>query len=307
MSDDELCLAEPDAEELRAAAALRDVLDGGVAPGEGALPELATVALLRSSGGAGSLGAERRAQLREQLLAALPQTARARQARATQRWKVGLPLACAAAAALVIGVRHGGERTPAAGGVSSTTGVEGSAARPDPTDPATAPDVFARGPAPNELKARGERPAPDQLTQAANEYRAKLLRRLQEPELGRAHTLLDRASSRADLETAQGVLIQLAAAPAGLEWSATDTRLVRQDVFCRLAEASLRLGRPEAALGWIRQGLELNGPPTPFLAQLSALQGQAREALGDASGAARSYLRALEINETLLEESLDGP
>jgi tetratricopeptide (TPR) repeat protein len=151
------------------------------------------------------------------------------------------------------------------------------------------------------------RPAPELLAQAAGAYRAKLLPRLQRPEIERAHALLDGASSRADLETARSAFAQLAAAPAGSAWSPNDARLVQQDVFCRLAEAALRLGQPEAALGWIRQGLELDGPPTPFLAQLSALQGQAREAMGDASGAARSYMRALEINETLLSESLDGP
>jgi hypothetical protein len=101
-------------------------------------------------------------------------------------------------------------------------------------------------------------------------------------------------------------LTQIVGASVDSEWGSDQTRLVRQDLFCRLAETALRLGQPETALRWARQGLDLDGPPTPFLAQLSALEGQARDALGDRDGAAKSYMKALEVNEALLNESLDG-
>jgi predicted negative regulator of RcsB-dependent stress response len=81
---------------------------------------------------------------------------------------------------------------------------------------------------------------------------------------------------------------------------------VRQDVYCRLAETALRLGEPRAALEWTRRGLDLDGPPTPFLAQLMALEGDAWAALGDDASAATSYMRALQVHEALLDESLDG-
>jgi tetratricopeptide (TPR) repeat protein len=309
MADEKLGLAEPDAEELRAAAALRDALESGSSLGHHgvALPELETAGLLRSSVAAGSRGPARRAELRQQLLASLPREKARRGSPSAQRWKLWLPLACAAAVVLAIGIRHEAEQTPVPGSVSATSPVHTSESRADPAAPADASELRARGQAANEVGARAQLPAPDLLAQAAGAYRAKLLTRLRQPELDRAHALLDRARSRVDLELAQSALTRLAAAPASAAWSADETRLVQEDVFCRLAEAALRLGQPEAALSWIRQGLELDGPPTPFLAQLSALEGQAREALGDASGAARSYMRALEINETLLDESLDGP
>jgi predicted outer membrane lipoprotein len=307
MAEEELLL-EPDAEELRAAEALRAALEGGSDPEHRklALPELETAALLCSSAAAGGLASARRAQLREELLASLPR-AKAGRSRVARHWKLGLPLACAAAVVLAIGLRHEVERPSGVGSASAMKSEQGPAARPEPQAPASSSGQRARSQALGEEGVRGALPAPDLLAQAAGAYRAKLLPSLQRPELERAHALLDRASTRADLETARSAFTQLAQAPAGAAWSANETRLVQQDVFCRLAEAALRLGQPDAALGWIRQGLELDGPPTPFLAQLSALQGQAREALGDATGAARSYMRALEINETLLDESLDGP
>jgi len=77
-------------------------------------------------------------------------------------------------------------------------------------------------------------------------------------------------------------------------------------LYCRLAETALRLGEPRTALDWTRRGIDLDGPPSPFLAQLMALEGDALAALGEPSSAAGSYMRALRVHEALLDESLDG-
>jgi hypothetical protein len=56
----------------------------------------------------------------------------------------------------------------------------------------------------------------------------------------------------------------------------------------------------------VQRGLDLGAPPSPFLARLYLLQGQARSQLGDRDRAASSYMKAIEINEQLLDDSLDG-
>ena len=135
--------------------------------------------------------------------------------------------------------------------------------------------------------------------------RTQLLARSNDAELSRAHAELDEAQSRAELERSRANLSRLLGT-AGDRLDANDARQVRQDLYCRLAETALRLGEPRAALEWTRRGLDLDGPPSPFLAQLEALEGDAYEALGEPSSAAGSYMRALRVHEALLDESLDG-
>lgn len=137
------------------------------------------------------------------------------------------------------------------------------------------------------------------------ERRAELLARVNDAELSGAHAALDVATGPVELERSQRTLTRtLETLGDGLD--PTDARLVRQDLYCRLAEAALRLGQPRAALEWTRRGLDLDGPPTPFLAQLMALEGDAWAALGDDASAASSYMRALRVQEAMLDESLDG-
>jgi hypothetical protein len=135
--------------------------------------------------------------------------------------------------------------------------------------------------------------------------RSQLLARSNDAELSRAHAELDGAESRAELERSQASLTRLLGTAAdGL--AADDARQVRQDLYCRLAETALRLGEPRGALEWTRRGIDLDGPPSPFLAQLMALEGDALAALGEPSSAAASYLKALRVHEALLDESLHG-
>ena len=143
------------------------------------------------------------------------------------------------------------------------------------------------------------------LARNGRELRRQLLARTSIPGLARAHAALDAAHAPAELEDARGLLTDLSRelGPGGVD---PDGRLIRQDLYCRLAETALRLGEPQTALEWTRRGLALDGPPTPFLAQLQALEGDAFEALGDQDRAVRSYVKALAVHERLLDENLDG-
>jgi hypothetical protein len=135
--------------------------------------------------------------------------------------------------------------------------------------------------------------------------RAQLLARSHDAELSRAHAELDGARSQVELERSRASLIRLLDT-AGEGLDADDARHLRQDLYCRLAETALRLGEPRSALEWTRRGIDLDGPPSPFLAQLMALEGDALAALGEPSSAAASYMKALRVHEALLDESLDG-
>ncbi|HTV17235.1 MAG TPA: hypothetical protein VMG12_01150, partial [Polyangiaceae bacterium] len=143
------------------------------------------------------------------------------------------------------------------------------------------------------------------LDQEVRAERTQLLARSNDAELSRAHAELDGAESPAELRRSQAVLTRLLET-SGDGLGANDARQVRQDLYCRLAETALRLGEPRAALEWARRGIDLDGPPSPFLAQLMALEGDAYEALGEPASAANSYMKALRVHEALLDESLDG-
>lgn len=310
MTDEPLPLEDADEEETRAARALQRALDGGSASADLPGAALETAAMLRFSADGGRLNADSRARLRAELLASLPERKRAGKGFG-QLLTVWLPLFGAATLAVILFVRNGGD----ASAPSSTDGLAAAPAAPAELRAKGAGEdtlsrYAAREPRAERAVAaqRGESPPRAQeLGDSAREYRQRLLATLHEPELERAHAELDRAASREELERSRQTLTSLSASLAAGEWSPTQARLVRQDLFCRLAEAALRLGEPRSALEWTRQGIDLDGPPTPFLAQLMSLEGQALAALGDRLGAAKSLMKALELNQALLDESLDGP
>jgi predicted negative regulator of RcsB-dependent stress response len=125
--------------------------------------------------------------------------------------------------------------------------------------------------------------------------------------LNEAYAALDRAQSPPEWRAAQGQLLTLTSGALGGAGAAdADDTLARQDIFCRLAESALQLGQPDAALAWTRRGLEIDAAPNVFGARLHVLAGQAQAALGDRDGAARSFSQAIEVDEQLLGESLDG-
>jgi len=144
----------------------------------------------------------------------------------------------------------------------------------------------------------------EQVRRASDQYRSRLLADLADPRIDGAYAESDRAQSKAELEGAQVRLRALAASGLG---TSADAERLRPDIYCRLAEVALRLGQPQAALDWARRGLALGAPASPFVARLYLLEGQAKNALGDRDGAARSYLKAIQVNEQLLDESLGDP
>ncbi len=311
-------LDPPDAEELASAAALEAALDGR--PGRAELPDTAleTAALLRFSTDQGRLNPGRRGELRDQLFASLPERPSA-PARAPFWRSLWMPLGLlGAAAAVVIGIQVSSREADQASLTSaSPTATWAAETKADQvvTDKAVANRAAPAAEAPMESKGRAgaapslgalARTAPDGLAEGARSARARLLPNLKKPELEHAHQLADTARSEPELEAARGALTALTFDLSSQNLDEADARWARQDVFCRLAEVALRLGEPRAALEWTRQGLELDGPPSPFLAQLFALDGQARAQLGDETAAAASYMKALRVNERLLDEHLDG-
>jgi predicted negative regulator of RcsB-dependent stress response len=145
------------------------------------------------------------------------------------------------------------------------------------------------------------------ITRQRLDRRSRLLAQLGDTSVQSAYAEADRAHSATELEQARERLTALSSAGLGGTSTAVEAEQLRPDVYCRLAEITLRLGQARAALDWARQGLELGSEPSPFVACLYQQQGRAREALGDRDGAARSYMNALQVNERLLDESLEGP
>jgi tetratricopeptide (TPR) repeat protein len=346
VSDDLPPLDTADEEELQSAAALARALDGGAAEPGLPEEALQAASLLRSSAGGGQLSAERKDQIRRSLLAGLPPArAREVRSSPRRWWLLGLPLAGAAAALslLLVGTPEPeleARRSepsafatspspmsppPISSVVSSAAGsgtVESfaatQAARPTESARALGRAARAKGEASAQLavvdrgqslarrtRNDGARQVIVGLDKDARALRSSLLQRLADPALTRAHAERDAASGRGALEQSRDTLVStLATLEQGL--SEADARLVRQDLYCRLAETALALGEAQTALEWTRRGLALDGPPTPFLAQLSALEGDALAQLGDDESAAKSYLKALKVHENLLGESLDG-
>jgi predicted negative regulator of RcsB-dependent stress response len=145
----------------------------------------------------------------------------------------------------------------------------------------------------------------EQVERESRKYRAQVLSELRDPGIDGAYAELDRAQSKPELERAQARLRALQSGFGGAD-APPNAERIRPDLYCRLAEVALRLGQARAALDWVQRGLDLGGAPSPFVARLYLLQGQARSQLGDRDGAAKSYMKAIEINEQLLDDSLDG-
>jgi len=312
-----------DEDEQRSAAALARALDGGRAEPELPNDLLEAAALLRLSAGSARLGERRRREIRDELLESLPRAAPRTPRARWQSWLLPLlPVAGAAAAYLLF---VAGERGDGATGVTSRADRE-HAVRAEPVaqsqegasrPPTSAGPALAAAQRSAPLAARESRAAAaplagdarreltQDLARDAQDLRRALLARADDGALARAHAELDAAQSRPALERSRRTLTELSQA-LGDQVDNADGRLIRQDLYCRLAETALRMGQPQAALEWTGRGLALDGPPTPFLAQLEALEGDAWAALGDDDRAARGYMKALGVHEQLLDEDLDG-
>ena len=84
----------------------------------------------------------------------------------------------------------------------------------------------------------------------------------------------------------------------------TVARIVRQDLFYRIASLEIEDGNAELALDSASRGLALGEENDVFSANLRIVRGQAHEALGHRHEAAADYHAALTISEALLDQAL---
>ncbi len=182
-----------------------------------------------------------------------------------------------------------------AGRATSVLGLDrvgsGGASAPVATlaPPASAAKPAAPAAAPSSTRAELERAR----TRARRELDARIA----------ARTAPAEAKGRARGAGREALLAELAATQAASLEDA-ERRPLQQDLYWRLADLALRQGRPAQALDWARQGIALDGSPSPFLGLLWQAQGEAHEALGEREAAARSYLEAQAISAALLREDL---
>jgi tetratricopeptide (TPR) repeat protein len=115
-----------------------------------------------------------------------------------------------------------------------------------------------------------------------------------------ANGLADAALLRGDAGAALTALDAFADAPVPKTVARSDRRRVLQDVLYRLSELETLLDA-RRAVAYADRGLALGEHEDVFTANLWVAKGDALEQLGDDSGAARAFARALRINEGLLD------
>jgi hypothetical protein len=119
-----------------------------------------------------------------------------------------------------------------------------------------------------------------------------------------AHHDADRLLARGDVAGARAALRAPAEAPVPGTASPGDARIVRQDLYSRLATLETEHAEPKDAVRWATAGLSLGRGEDVFTANLEIVRGRALERLGDANGASRDYHDALVVTEALLDLSL---
>lgn len=122
-----------------------------------------------------------------------------------------------------------------------------------------------------------------------------------------AHHDADRLLPLGDVAAARTTLRTAVEAPVPDGTGPRDARIVRQDLYCRLASLEVDRANPEEAVRWATTGLSLGRGEDVFTANLEIVRGRALERLGDANGASRDYHDALVVTEALLDLSLGGP
>jgi hypothetical protein len=206
-----------------------------------------------------------------------------------------------------------GRAAPKAAESDSRLGSSGALARA-PTDRARAAAPAAGAAPPSASVAAKPSAGPSgtgqQLRAARVDARRELLARVDDPSLSRdlrqADSRSDAARSPEERQRARQALLTALGDTQAAGFDDAEKRPLQQDLYWRLAELSLRQGQPEQALEWARQGIALDGPPSPFLGLLWQAQGEAHEALGDKAAAASSYFNAQSITEDLLRKNVDN-
>ena len=122
-----------------------------------------------------------------------------------------------------------------------------------------------------------------------------------------AHVAADAELRAGNLERAVAKLQAAALQPAPTQVHADHLRVVRQDLWFRVAQLELRAKRPELAFAYANQGLTFGRAHDLFTANLLIARGEALEATGHDTEAAASYYDALQINAALLRTALDTP
>jgi tetratricopeptide (TPR) repeat protein len=121
-----------------------------------------------------------------------------------------------------------------------------------------------------------------------------------------ANERADAALLRGDAVSALSALDAFADAAVPNTVARPDRRRVLQDVFYRLSELET-LVDARRAVAYADRGLTLGEHEDVFTANLWVAKGDALEQLGDDSGAARAFARALRINEILLDATGVSP
>jgi predicted negative regulator of RcsB-dependent stress response len=119
-----------------------------------------------------------------------------------------------------------------------------------------------------------------------------------------AHHVADERIAQGDFDGARTALRSATEAPVPGTTNREDARVVRQDLYYRLASLDLSQSRPDDAVRWATTGLDLGRGTDVFTANLFIARGKALERRGDASGASRDYHDALLISEALLDKTL---
>jgi predicted negative regulator of RcsB-dependent stress response len=119
-----------------------------------------------------------------------------------------------------------------------------------------------------------------------------------------AHHVADERLSQGDTDGARQALRNAIEIKVPNGTNPEDARVVRQDLYYRLAALELSQNKPNDAERWATTGLELGRRTDVFTANLYIARGKALERRGDASGASRDYHDALLITEALLDKSL---
>lgn len=119
-----------------------------------------------------------------------------------------------------------------------------------------------------------------------------------------AHQRAERALEREDLDGATNELETFLQLPTPQSVNEDDARIVRQDVFYRLAGIALDRDQASVAQDWADRGLNEGLAEDVFTANLYVVRGAAREALDRDIEAAADYHEALLINDALLQRLL---
>lgn len=123
-------------------------------------------------------------------------------------------------------------------------------------------------------------------------------------EAAAAHRAADEALARGDGAAARAALAAFVDAPRSPSVSPHDRRVLVQDACFRISVIELDGAAPDAALRWAERGLLAGVANDVFTANLFLAKARALEGLGREREAAVEYLRALDVNERLLERAL---